>query len=546
MSGIQTKNLPLRQSVDELIGHDSQDSTVRISREALTRLVGNGIAAQITNAGGMAVFASVAAGLAATSEGDYFSVPSPDDDAYLILYRNDNGVATEVRRYPSVEAVDHALDYAQQITRMAVDLASEPTHLHGDFYRDVRQEDSPAFAVVGPNGRAVLSFRGDGIQQLPWRGEFHVEEGSPLYAWADSSLRIFHAVDDRGASVVGGGIDANMLPTEQPAAGGGKVYLNYSMLRRSPVADSFFDIPASHVLPDTATFYGMFDDLASEFPDYLAKEVLGQDAVGNDIVQYTATPAGYWTRWYDVNAPEVLEKPKVVLFGCTHGNEKYGALTNYQFLREMCLRWKEDERLAYLRWGVKLVLIPVVNPSGFNAGGERRNHNNVDLNRNFPHRWEDAEPDLRGSAPASEAETQIVLGVFDAHSDACAFIDKHGAGSLNSPQPYAYWIGTERGETVEIARVSCDHMMRYLRKEFPYVDQSNGRITRLVDSFPGTLAKHVQGALDKNGFTLETGVGFANIIDQQKHALEALTNLIHLCVLRESARRVRQTQLSYP
>src|SRR5690606_2645921 len=46
-----------------------------------------------------------AAGLAATTDGDYFSVPSENDVEYLILYRNDNGSAMEVRRYPSAEAV---------------------------------------------------------------------------------------------------------------------------------------------------------------------------------------------------------------------------------------------------------------------------------------------------------------------------------------------------------------------------------------------------------------------------------------------------------
>ncbi|WP_289328814.1 hypothetical protein [Pseudomonas sp. 'CRE Jenny 4'] len=52
------------------------------------------------------IFTTVAAGLAATTTGKYFSVPSADDGEYTILYLNESGVAQEVKRYPSKKAVD--------------------------------------------------------------------------------------------------------------------------------------------------------------------------------------------------------------------------------------------------------------------------------------------------------------------------------------------------------------------------------------------------------------------------------------------------------
>ena len=52
------------------------------------------------------VFTTVAAGLADTTDGKYFSVPSDDDNEYTILYLNESGVAQEVKRYPSKKAVD--------------------------------------------------------------------------------------------------------------------------------------------------------------------------------------------------------------------------------------------------------------------------------------------------------------------------------------------------------------------------------------------------------------------------------------------------------
>ncbi|WP_288080609.1 hypothetical protein [Pseudomonas sp.] len=51
------------------------------------------------------VYDTVAIGLAASASGSYFSVPSADGAEYLILYKNNAGVALEVKRYPSSSAV---------------------------------------------------------------------------------------------------------------------------------------------------------------------------------------------------------------------------------------------------------------------------------------------------------------------------------------------------------------------------------------------------------------------------------------------------------
>ncbi|MAL98257.1 MAG: hypothetical protein CL583_07370 [Alteromonadaceae bacterium] len=58
---------------------------------------------------GANIYAITADGLAATADGDYFSVQSPAADEYLILYRNDAGVATEIDTYPNKQAVDDAV-----------------------------------------------------------------------------------------------------------------------------------------------------------------------------------------------------------------------------------------------------------------------------------------------------------------------------------------------------------------------------------------------------------------------------------------------------
>lgn len=52
------------------------------------------------------VFPDIAAGLLATADGGYFSVPSPDISEHLVLYRHSAGAAAEIKRYPSSAALD--------------------------------------------------------------------------------------------------------------------------------------------------------------------------------------------------------------------------------------------------------------------------------------------------------------------------------------------------------------------------------------------------------------------------------------------------------
>lgn len=52
------------------------------------------------------IYDDTTAGLAATSDGDYFSVPSGSSDEYLILYvRTNSTTATEIKRYPARDAI---------------------------------------------------------------------------------------------------------------------------------------------------------------------------------------------------------------------------------------------------------------------------------------------------------------------------------------------------------------------------------------------------------------------------------------------------------
>jgi protein MpaA len=92
---------------------------------------------------------------------------------------------------------------------------------------------------------------------------------------------------------------------------------------------------------------------------------------------------------------------RLLLVGCIHGNE--------------CAGIRILSALAGVRMpaGVQLWLVPEMNPDGA-AADTRQNADGVDLNRNFPYRWErDPDPTYyAGPRPESEPETRAAMALI--------------------------------------------------------------------------------------------------------------------------------------
>lgn len=145
------------------------------------------------------VYATTAAGLAATTSGRYFSVPSADSAEYLILYLNSSGTAVEVKRYPSVNAFDWvskalvpgtAFSIADQNNQTAFEVTDSGQTRAADLYvkeingitdatlagvaqtmQGVNNALQPgvALAIAGEDGKTALEIKDDGglaIQSL--------------------------------------------------------------------------------------------------------------------------------------------------------------------------------------------------------------------------------------------------------------------------------------------------------------------------------------------------------------------------------------------
>lgn len=99
------------------------------------------------------IYVDTTSGLAATISGQYFSVPSAVSTEYLILYKNNTGVAVEVKRYPSSELVSQ------------MDLGNFPKV--GMRFVSLLEDTGYAWALVDSTMRAAILVTLDGTVEIP-------------------------------------------------------------------------------------------------------------------------------------------------------------------------------------------------------------------------------------------------------------------------------------------------------------------------------------------------------------------------------------------
>ncbi len=155
----------------------------------------------------------------------------------------------------------------------------------------------------------------------------------------------------------------------------------------------------------------ILNKLTEEYPDYVSVSEIGMDASNTyPIYAYTFEPVNY-------------EKTVLISAG-VYAVESDAIISLSHFLGELCRNHKSSRTLSYLRSKVKLVVLPAMNPHSL-VSGSAYNSNSVDINRNFPYRWEDCTSTRKGSAPADQLETAAAIELAEslASDKLCAAFD---------------------------------------------------------------------------------------------------------------------------
>ena len=199
--------------------------------------------------------------------------------------------------------------------------------------------------------------------------------------------------------------------------------------------------------------YALFDDLVSNYGDYITKVDAAEEVGlsypsyanlnGQASGDYLATPT-YKTYMYKLHDNDVElannyswnHKRKMFLIGGLHGNERISPFNLYMLAANLCKRFLDDTNTFKLRGTYDFYIIPCLNGYGM-YHGTRANANNVNINRNFPCPWWEIggqehmdNPNLSnytGPAPASEFETKIVIQQCELIKPDI-FIDNHNYG----------------------------------------------------------------------------------------------------------------------
>lgn len=179
------------------------------------------------------------------------------------------------------------------------------------------------------------------------------------------------------------------------------------------------------------TFSGvidLFDDLVTNYGNYVTKNALTKGNV--TLYEYVFTTGNYNSKSGERAQDNEITKPIVLIESGIHGTEKASVMSLYGLCKRLC---ENDYNLADIINFVTLKVVPIVNPSGYDAD-TRLNSNGVNINRNFDSsNWRQTEPgaDYSGAAPADQYETQIIQEWLTNNTGALTFIDWHNSGYTN-------------------------------------------------------------------------------------------------------------------
>lgn len=264
---------------------------------------------------------------------------------------------------------------------------------------------------------------------------------------------------------------------------------------------------ADEVTANYEQFLNMtYEPLRASNPNYITRSVIGKDASGlYDIYKYEFTP-DYYDQIIYVQAG-------------VHPWEPDGYVALYRVLKQICDDWEGDKDLTYLRWGVKIVCVPVVNVWGtYQPLGDRtdQNYNGVDLNTDC--------------IAKTQAETIAVTGVIDALADNPLFsfgIDYHTTFNWNyGDYLLTVWTGSlnefiAKQVLYMLDRKNCTERTQAYLTEFN-LQPTELRIIRAGDS---TAVRTYCAYIRDKGFPSAT-VEHSDNVWGEKHSSVAMTKAV--------------------
>jgi len=327
----------------------------------------------------------------------------------------------------------------------------------------------------------------------------------------DWLLRMMKELEARMDKIDGGNIEddiANVI--QQMIQDGSLAALLKDIALDGRLVDSKFfeDNPQqpSHytVYPDFSTLdsdaiYTLYNALQSHAG--FGKVSWGVDEDGKELSYYTwscdAARKSIYTAEGDSAGELTYSRPladtsnRLVIFSGLHGNEKANVWALYHMVR--AILEADGPLFEYIRRNFNMIIAPAVNPWGLD-NDSRLNSRGVDLNRNFPYKWDSYTSAEKGSSAGSEKGTQMVMAIVNGINTAnehngTVIVDSHDfQGAAGSIYEGRYYVAacTEPEMRIGLEKAAMKMLSYY---ESAYPSEITGadhpvRVTNLTPNVP--------------------------------------------------------------
>ena len=248
-----------------------------------------------------------------------------------------------------------------------------------------------------------------------------------------------------------------------------------------------FNLYNYHTRPkgvSTNELYGEYERIRALDNTYITRRELGKSVGSRSIYEYKASPIALDGGGRGVTGVQP-RLPKIVILAGVHGDERSTAFSAMELLELVSTKWRENKLLEFLRFNVDIVIVPLVNPDGFNSAN-RRNANDVDINRDMPNGWTRVSSGYaqNGTEPLSQPETQILYNYLLELSDVSLLLDFHTTSIMesNGLQQLGY-ASTSLPEVSRTMNKSLSNSVRQWQKKYNYLPQDpNSKLMYVADS----------------------------------------------------------------
>lgn len=253
------------------------------------------------------------------------------------------------------------------------------------------------------------------------------------------------------------------------------------------VSDKYFEpmpkAPAHYTLTDlsgldSGDVYGLYDAMLG---GGFNKVSWGVDEDGLELSYYTwssdAARKSIYTAEGDSAGERTYYRPlsdtsnRLVIFSGVHGNEKANVWALYHMVKAIIEA--DGPIFEYIRRNFNMIVAPCVNPYGLDHD-QRTNKNDVDINRNFPYKWDSYISAEKGSAAGSEKGTQMVIDIISnintrQEHNGTVIIDAHDfQGATGSIYEGRYYVAAATEPRLRIALEKAGmKMLSYYESAYP-------------------------------------------------------------------------------